>query len=518
MQSEDKKVDVFERNLGFNNYEMWKQCELLKSVVFQTIETKVGRGRNVRIIKSFKHDTPSEIRDRISNSCEYYKKLYEEEMKTDKEQIDAVIDIVNAEPSNHFELRDYQIDIMHRGTDIITKNGFVYLAMEVRCGKTLTSLGIAENIFSSNVLFLTKKKAISSIQKDYELLSPPYHLTVTNYENLHKIDPDMHWDLIICDEAHSMGAFAKPSKRAIQVKDLIAKTKANVILLSGTPTPESYSQMYHQVYGIPNNPFREFKTFYKFCSKFVNVKTKIINGLSMNDYSDGLETIIEEMKPYTINYTQQEAGFIAETIEEVFEVKLKESTYNLINKLKRDLVVEGKEEVILGDTPVKLMSKVHQLCSGTVKFESGKSMVLDTTKAEFIKEQWQGCQIGIFYKFKEELVALQQIFGDELTTDLDEFNATYKNIALQIVSGREGISLKKAEYLVYYNIDFSATSYWQSKDRMTTKERPKNEVFWIFSKGGIEREIYKAVTKKKDFTLKHFSNIIKNETSSNKKL
>jgi hypothetical protein len=224
----------------------------------------------------------------------------------------------------------------------------------------------------------------------------------------------------------------------------------------------------------------------------------------MNDYSDGMYTILEEMEPFTINYTQAEAGFVATTTEEIFEVELKESTYKLINKLKRDLIIQGKDEVILGDTPVKLMSKIHQLYSGTVKFESGKSMVIDITKAEFIKEQWEGCQIGIFYKFKEELVALQQVFGDELTTDLDEFNSSFKNIALQIVSGREGISLKKADYLVYYNIDFSATSYWQSKDRMTTKERLENQVFWIFAKGGIEHEIYKAVTKKKDYTLAHF--------------
>ena len=478
---------------------MWKYCELLRSVVFQTVDTKVGRGKNVRIIKDFKHNTPAEVREQIANSCEHYKKL----METDKEQIDAVIDILNAVPINSIQFRDYQTKIIYEGAKIIKEHGFLYLAMEVRTGKTLTSLGIASKISSSNVLFLTKKKAISSIEKDYEMLTPFYDLTVTNYESLHKL-PDSKWDLIICDEAHSMGAFAKPSKRAVQVKDLIAKTKANVILLSGTPTPESYSQMYHQVYGIPNNPFKEFKTFYKFCSKFVIVKTKMINSLVMNDYSNGMYTIIEEMEPYTINYTQAEAGFIAETVEEVFEVELKESTYSLIKKLKRDLIVEGKEEVILGDTPVKLMSKMHQLYSGTVKFESGKSMVIDTTKAEFIQEQFMGCQIGIFYKFKEELVALQQIFGDELTTDLDEFNSSYKNIALQIVSGREGISLKKADYLVYYNIDFSATSYWQSKDRMTTKERPKNEVFWIFSKGGIEEQIYKAVTKKKDYTLNHF--------------
>lgn len=478
-------TEIIERTPGFNNQEMWKQCELLKSVVFQTIQTKSGRGKGVKIIEEFKHNMPSGVRNRIASSCEHYKNLYE------------------MEKNNQIEFRDYQVDIIKQGSQIVEDFGFVYLAMQVRTGKTLTSLGIAEKLNVQNVLFITKKKAISSIQKDYEMLNPPYQLEVTNYENLHNADGVL-WDLIICDEAHSMGAFAKPSKRAVQVKDLIDKTFAKVILLSGTPTPESYSQMYHQVYGIPKNPFREFSNFYKFCNNFVKIKTKMINGLIIKDYSEGLDTIVEAMAPFTINYTQQEAGFVTETTEEVFEVELKESTYDLIKRLKRDLVIQGKEEVILGDTPVKLMSKIHQLYSGTIKFESGKSMVIDTTKAEFIKEQWMGCQIGIFYKFKEELVALQQVFGDELTTDLDEFNSTFKCIALQIVSGREGISLKKAEYLVYYNIDFSATSYWQSKDRMTTKERLENQVFWIFAKGGIEYDIYKAVTKKKSYTLNHF--------------
>ena len=91
-----------------------------------------------------------------------------------------------------------------------------------------------------------------------------------------------------------------------------------------------------------------------------------------------------------------------------------------------------------------------------------------------------------------------------LTTDLEEFKHTDKRIALQIVSGREGISLKEADCLVYYNIDFSALSYWQSRDRMTTKDSLQNDVYWIFSEGGIESKIYKAVSKKKDYTLRHF--------------
>lgn len=400
--------------------------------------------------------------------------------------------------------RDYQSEIIDKSLKILNRSNFVYLAMEVRTGKTLTSLGIAEKLGVENVLFLTKKKAIQSISDDYDKLCPVgFSLFTINYESMHKA-PNLKWDVIVCDEAHSLGAFAKPNKRSKAVRDLIQKTRAKVILLSGTPTPESYSQMYHQVYGIPGNPFSQFKNFYRFCDRYVEIKERRINGLFIKDYSRGLPSILDAMKPYTISLTQKSAGFVTETTEEVLQVSMEPNTYALANKLKKDLVVEGTDEVVLADTPVKLMMKLHQIYSGSVKFESGNSQVLDYTKAKFIKEHFKDKKIGIFYKFKEELNALKKIFGDSLVTELGPFEQTDKNIALQIVSGREGISLRHADCLVYYNIDFSATSYWQSKDRMTTKDRLKNRVYWVFSRGGIESDIYKAVTKKKDYTLRHF--------------
>lgn len=403
------------------------------------------------------------------------------------------------------KFRDYQLDIIQKGTRVIKQHGFVYLAMEVRTGKTLTSFGIAENIGCLNALFITKKKAISSIQSDYDLMNPSFTLDVINYESLHKILLNSYsYDLIILDESHSLGAIPKPNKRAKQVKDLISLHDSKVILLSGTPTPETFSQMYHQVFGIPNNPFNEYKNFYKFAKDYVMVSQIFINGSRVNNYKNGLPMIMDAMQPYFISYSQKEAGFKVQTTEEVMHVKMNPLTYNLANKLKKDLVIKGQQEQILADTPVKLMMKLHQIYSGTVKFESGASQTLDLSKAKFIQNNFAGKKIGIFYKFKEELKALQKVFGNTLTTELDEFVNTNKNIALQIVSGREGISLRQAECLVYYNIDFSATSYWQSRDRMTTKDRLRNKVYWIFSKGGIESKIYKAVVNKKDYTLRHF--------------
>lgn len=406
------------------------------------------------------------------------------------------------------QFREYQREIIDKGSDIIRKYGFLYLSMQVRTGKTLTSLGICDKLGAEDVLFVTKKKAISSIESDYNLLNPRYNLVVINYESLHKIEMEKI-DVIILDESHSMGAYPKPSKRAKMVRNIISKYRPHTCFLSGTPTPESYSQMYHQVFGVPNNPFKEFKNFYRFADKYVRVKQKLINSMIINDYDEGSDMIIEKMKPYTISYTQQEAGFENVIDEKVLYVDMSPEVNDIIKKLKRNLVVEGESEVILADTPVKLMQKTHQLCSGTIKFESGNSMVIDYSKAEFIKEYFKGKKIGIFYKFKEELNALREVFGSEnLTNELSVFNDTdCQVIALQIVSGREGISLRNAEALVYYNIDFSATSYWQSRDRMTTKERKHSDVYWIFSNEGIERSIYNTVINKKDFTLSHFKRL-----------
>tara|TARA_R110000803_G_scaffold58775_4_gene117027 strand:- start:5292 stop:6533 length:1242 start_codon:yes stop_codon:yes gene_type:complete len=404
------------------------------------------------------------------------------------------------------EFRDYQKDIISRGSEVLKNNGFLYLAMEVRTGKTLTSLGISDKMDVEHVLFLTKKKAISSIVGDYDLMCPASFVLFTiNYESMHKLPQDVKWDIIIIDEAHSLGAIPKPNKRAKDVKELIKKNKSKVILMSGTPTPESYSQMYHQVYGIPNNPFSQYVSFYKFAKDYVTVKQRKINSMTINDYSNGLETIVDKMNPYTIRFTQKEAGFDNKIEEQVLEVEMNELTYSLTSRLQKNLVVQGKEDVILADTPVKLMMKLHQMYSGTVKFESGNSMILDLTKAQFIYDNFCVSKIGIFYKFKEELNALKQVYGDQLCTELEVFDNTDKTIALQIVSGREGISLRNAEFLVYYNIDFSATSYWQSRDRMTTKDSKLSKVFWIFAKNGIEKQIYKSVIQKKDYTLKHFN-------------
>lgn len=408
---------------------------------------------------------------------------------------------------NKITLRPYQQAIVEKTCKLLRDAPrFAYLSMEVRTGKTLTALSALDCAGGvASVLFVTKKKAIEGIKKDYNALAPSYKCDFINYESLHKI-VDICYDAIVFDEAHGMGAFPKPSLRAIEARRLVQHCDPYVIFLSGTPSPESYSQMYHQMWILGyRSPFTE-PTFYKWAHSYVKIWERMINGFRVHDYSNGIqEKIMAEVKPYMISYTQNEAGFTSKVNEHVLKVRMSDTTYRIADKLKRDLLFEGKDDVILADTPVKLMQKLHQIYSGTVILESGKSIVLDKTKAEFIKERFAGKRIAVFYKFQEELKCLLSVFQEDMTTDLGKFHAgDCNNFAIQIVTGREGISLKEADFLVYYNIDFSATSYWQSRDRLTTMDRLENNVYWIFAEDGIEEKIYKVVQQKRPYTISHF--------------
>lgn len=401
------------------------------------------------------------------------------------------------------QLRDYQIRIANDACETLQRKSIVYLAMEVRTGKTITALQTAENFGAKKVLFLTKKKAIDSIISDYNNLGFSFKLEVINDESLHRVT-DVDFDLVIHDEHHRFGAYPKPNATAKLFKQKFSHLP--MIFLSGTPTPESHSQWFHQFWVSNHSPFKDFKNFYEWANKYVDIKLKHLGYAQVKDYSQAdKKTFWHLIRHYIHTFTQVEAGFATNVTENILYCDADPITYKIADRLKSDLVVTNKEgQMILADTAVKLQQKLHQIFSGTCKFEDGSSKVIDYSKAIFINEHFKGEKIAIFYKFVEEYNALKSIFGQKLTNDINEFNTTDKCIALQIVSGSEGVSLKEAKYLVYYNIDFSSRLYWQSRDRLTTMERTENDVYFVFTQGGIEEKIYRAVQGKKDYTLEIF--------------
>jgi hypothetical protein len=403
------------------------------------------------------------------------------------------------------QLRDYQIELSDKATQILHDYGLVYLAMEVRTGKTLTAFATAHKFGAKKILFVTKKKAIDDIIAQAKKLGLNLEVYVTNYEQLHNVGTE--YDLVIIDEAHSIGAFPTPSLRAKELKRIC--NGKPIIYLSGTPTPESFSQIFHQTWVSSFSPFKNYKNFYGWAKDYVDIRKKYLYGKQINDYTFAKRELIEEKTHHLfLAFTQEEAGFTELVKENVLYVKMEDNTYKFADRLRIDKVITNKEgRSVLGDTAVKLMNKLHQIYSGSVIIDAPvrEGKAFDYTKAEFIKEYFKGKKIAIFYKFAAEQMAIKWIMGKCYEDPTDFNNATDGCFISQIVSGREGVNLSTADALVFYNIDFSATSYWQSRARIQTKDRTKEaQIYWIFSEGGIEDKIYKAVMDKKDYTTAYF--------------
>lgn len=404
------------------------------------------------------------------------------------------------------KLREYQQEIKEEGLVILKRHQILYLAMEVRTGKTLTALSIADEI-AGQVLFVSKKKALPSIESDYQLLDPDFEITTINYASLHKVKPG--YDLIIIDEAHGIGAFPKPNQRAQRLRSICAKSRY-IIYLTGTPTPESWSQMYHQLWvSGPRSPWWGYSNFYNWARTYVNVKERHISNRKRKDYSEGIASrIIPDISHIKLSYTQEEAGFKSDVDEVVLKVDMGDEVRRLYKDIDKREIAYHNGHVASCTNAADKMNKLHQLCGGTLIFDGDNGdrhyEVISSKKARYIHNYFEGEKIAILYKYQSEGEILKKVFKN-YTTDPGEFNQDNDKVFIgQIQSVREGVSLRAAECLVMYSIDFSATSYWQARARTQHKDRAETKLFWVFAEGLLESYVLSRVWEKKNFTHAHY--------------
>jgi hypothetical protein len=277
-----------------------------------------------------------------------------------------------------------------------------------------------------------------------------------------------------------------------------------VIYLSGTPTPESYSDIFHQLWISDNSPYHQYKNFYAWAHEYVDIRQEKRGVYLVNDYSraDG-ERIKKDIAPIMLTYSQEQAQFQCE-VKEFFHEVIDDNLAFLIKKLFREKILMFPKGTCLADAPAKLMSKMHQLSSGSCICENGTE-IISYAKIKYIRQQFTGKRIALFYKFQAEREIILSEFPQATDIPEDFQDGKSDTFISQIISGREGITLHSADAIVMYSIDFAAVSYFQARARLQDlhRETPA-EVHWIFTKGGIEKKIYQAVSAKKDFTFNYF--------------
>lgn len=409
------------------------------------------------------------------------------------------------------ELTEYQNELVSEGWEVMHRHNFLYLALETRVGKTPISLTIAGRL-NLPILFLTKASNIKDIEHTVSMMAIP-NVTVMSFDSLHKCTKQRQ--VIIADEAHSFGTYPKPSKRAKSMHKI--SKGCPVIFLSGTPTPESYSQLYHQLWSAncSHRLIDGYKNFYAWGKDYIDIKQKIIGvGQRVNDYSHAKEGLMDSVIDFMVTKTKEDAGFKHYKSKELFYyVPMPEPLVNAIKRLRKDKIITLNDQNIIADTGASMLSKIHQMCSGTVITENTDVwLYLSRHKIDKINEILQDYpRIAIYYKFKAEREILLKEYGSRITEDNNVFMTDPTKIYIgQFVSKREGIDLSNADALVFFNIEHSYLSYSQTISRILNINRESEPtIIFLFSEKGIEKKIYDVVVNKQNYTSRHFNRDIR---------
>lgn len=344
---------------------------------------------------------------------------------------------------SRFDMHGYQ----ERAVDFIIDKRRVLLALEMGLGKTVSTLTAVSDLLGGaairKVLVIAPLRVANSVwaqeSAKWEHLR---HLTVTvvtgsekqRMAALHQ-DVDVYvinrenvvwlvehtrrwrWDCVVVDESSS---FKDPSsKRFKSLKKALPDT-THMILLTGTPTPNSLLDLWAQVFLIDfgqalGRSISAYKTRF-FTPDYMGYKFTLQPGAQ--------EKIQDLVAQRVLSMSAADYIELPDRIDLMHPVALPDKTLRLYQRFERELFAELDSGVELeAMSAAVLAGKLLQWCNGAVYVDDigGWQLVHDEKMdalAEIVEAN-EGENLLVAYNFKSDLARLRERFPDAVVLDAD---------------------------------------------------------------------------------------------------
>jgi SNF2 family DNA or RNA helicase len=431
------------------------------------------------------------------------------------------------------------------GLDNPHSGGGVMIPLKMGRGKTSVAIHLIANFKFERVLIITPPKVVNVWAPEFELNDPlgchvislregsvkyrtklaEKHLNeiykkypgkpaviVTNYEAartsyLAEFTLNHQWDCTIADESHRLKSYKTLTSKYFA---LLSRRSKHRLALTGTPMPHSPLDLFAQYRFLDISIFGTSWTRHR--STYADMGGW--GGKEVVAYKN--QDLLSE-KFYSIAYRiKPEEDVVARELPVVITRKvLLDKEYAPYWDMYNHMVSQLKDGTLATaqNTLVKLL-RLQQITSGFIRDEYGKTHRIGTSKPELLADVLEDLDlrepIVIFCLFHESIDICKEVCEksgrtvSELSGRVDNL-ANWKNgdtdvLVAQIQSGKEGISLVRAQYSIYYNATFSLADYDQSVART---DRPGQSaervtVIRLVAENTIDQLIYDAITKRRD--------------------
>lgn len=423
------------------------------------------------------------------------------------------------------QLRPHQARAHTEVMDRLKRLRYALLVGETRSGKTAVALSACRDL-GGPWLFVTKKSAISSIEGDARAIwgHEDHGGVIVNKEALGKVKRQK-WGLVVADEVHVFSAFPKEPKVRAEMKAIVGD--AVVLAMSGTPAIEGNAKLYGEMTLGEGGPWVRWPSFYEWWHQPGHYKRKESGGYGIPgavkdtggrvnkwgptpDYGAVDEDrILREVEPYIVRMTRAEAGYHVQNAK-LIPVELENSRIaELIRRVKRDRVVDDLE-IVCDKGPAQLLQMCHILAGGTYK-AYGEARVLPEDYDPTYRARWigEGMRDGKTYAILTAYIEERALVADTLASmghvvheSLDDLREAGNGAFVgSLASLSEGVDMSwLTGSQILYSLTFSGAKFSQVCDRQLNFYRKEPAKVAIpLLKGGIDRDVFNAVSMKQDF-------------------
>ncbi|MDU7244772.1 MAG: DEAD/DEAH box helicase [Clostridiales bacterium] len=311
------------------------------------------------------------------------------------------------------------------------------------------------------------------------------------------------YDAIVIDELSSFKSHQ--SKRFKALKKVRPLSK-RVIGLTGTPAPNSYIDLWPQLYLLDRGA-RLGKTITIFRDQFCIGKRWPSMPVTLYEIRPGAEPEIDkQISDICISMSAADYLDMPDRTYIELPVTLPAQALAKYKEMAREAVTELGGEAITAANAAVLSGKLLQLANGFAYQEDGSVKHLHDVKLDALEElieAAQGQPVLVFYTFKSDLDRIRSRFKDAKTIEDDDIIARWNAghvplLCLHPQSAGHGLNLQQGGSIIaWLGLPWSLEYYQQANARLYRQGQTKPvRIYHIIAKGTIDERVLEVLSGK----------------------
>lgn len=306
---------------------------------------------------------------------------------------------------------------------------------------------------------------------------------------------------VVVDESSS---FKNPAAKRFKALKKALPMTDYMVLLSGTPSPNSYLDLWSQHFLIDNGKALG-RTITAYRDRFF---LKDYWGYNYEIKTGAAETIKDLIKPASLSMQAEDYLELPERINLSVMVEHSKEFVQAYSEFEKNLFInleDGAELEAL--TAAALAGKLLQMSNGAVYTEEGEWSALSDAKLDALEdliEQNPEENLLIAYNFKHDLVRLKERFpkavvlGKDPQTIVDWNKGKIKILLAHPASASTGLNLQAGGcVLVWFGLTWALENYLQFNARLHRQGQEKPvRIIHLVAKGCIDERVMEVLGNK----------------------